>query len=338
MQASIPTMKEMASRLNVSVSTVSRALQDHNSIGLRTKSRVAKLAKELGFEPNKMASHLKLRKSSTIGVIIPGANAYFTALTNGVEDIASRHNYNILMYQSREEMAREKQLVMFLKANRVDGMLISIAKNTNNYEHLELLQKHNIPVVYFDRVPSINNINSITTNLAVATSDAITFLLQKKHHEIALINGPADLPASKERLAGYLSGHRKNSQRLNRKYIVTSDFSKEGTEAAMNELLNLKKRPSAIITFNDYVAMDAMRYARRMKIKINEEICFVSFANDPFCEWMDNPLLASVEQYPYQQGEKAISLLLELIHSKKKTNRQKQKILLQSTLVTHISD
>jgi LacI family transcriptional regulator, repressor for deo operon, udp, cdd, tsx, nupC, and nupG len=336
MPHSIPTMKEIARRLNVSVSTVSRALQDHYSIGLTTKARVARLAKELSYEPNKMATQLKFKKTSTIGVIVPSfSSQYFTALINGIEDTVVKHNYHIQLYQSREEMSREKQLVMALKANRVDGMLISIARNTNNYEHLELLKKHNIPVVYLDRVPSMKDIYSITTNLMVATSEAIAFLLQKKHQQIALLNGPADLPASRERLAGYLTGHKKNGLAVNSDYIVQTDFSKAGTEQAMSRVMNLEQKPTAIIVFNDYVAMDAMKHAKRMNLRINEEISFVSFANDPFCEWMENPLLASIEQYPYLQGEQATTLLMDLVNSGKKFNRQERRILLPSRLVPH---
>lgn len=336
MSSSIPTMKEIAKRLNVSVSTVSRALQDHYSIGLETKKRVEQLARELSYEPNKMATHLKFRKSSTIGVIVPSFNThYFADLINGIEDAAARFNYNILVYQSREEEAREKQLTLLLKANRVDGMLISIARNTKNYDHLELLKKHNMPVVYFDRVPQMNNIYAITTNLAVATAEAVNFLLEKGHQRIALVNGPSALPASQERLGGYLSGLRKNGLPVNPAWLVSTDFSKESTQAAMQHLLTLPNRPSAIIVFNDYVAMDAMKYAKRLQVKVNKDVCFVSFANDPFVEWMDNPLLASIEQYPYLQGEKATTLLMELLQSKKKTSRHERRIMLQSKLVPH---
>src|SRR6185503_4505828 len=137
-----PTLKEIARRLNISVSTVSRALHDHYSIGLRTKMRVKKLATELNYEPNQTAIFFKQKKTFMIGIILPNLSQdFFAAMVNGIEDVAYKKNYTVLLCQSRDDQEREKQLVAAMRSHRVDGVLISIAKNTTDYEHFKLLQR-----------------------------------------------------------------------------------------------------------------------------------------------------------------------------------------------------
>src|SRR5258708_1923961 len=211
------TLKEIARRLNISVSSASRALHDHASIGLRTKMRVQQLAKELNYEPNQNAILFKKGKTSMIGVI----------------------------------------------------------------------------------------------------------------------NGPEKLMASDERREGYILPLKKHRIKPDPNYMVSSDLTPESTCNAMQQLLDLKKRPTAIIAFNDYVAMDAIRYAKKKKIRVNREISFVSFANQPICGYMDNPPLASVEQFPYQQGQKATEILLQLLQRTDKCQPDPEfhHILLQPKLV-----
>src|ERR1700694_3020434 len=140
-----PTIKEIAKRLNISASTVSRALHDHPSIGLRTKTRVQQLARELNYEPNQTAIFFQQKKTFTIGVILPElSEAFFSAAISGIEDTANRQKYSVLLGQSHDDEEREKQIVETMKNHRVDGLIISITKNTVNYEHFEMLKKYHI--------------------------------------------------------------------------------------------------------------------------------------------------------------------------------------------------
>ena len=154
MSNKLPTIKEIAKRLNVSISTVSRALHEHPSIGLRTKVRVQELAKELNYEPNQTAIFFQQGKTFTIGVILPDlSEAFFSSAISGIEDFASKNNYSVLMAQSHDNEETEKKMVATMKNHRVDGLLVSISKNTSCYDHFEMLKKNNIPVVFFDRIP-----------------------------------------------------------------------------------------------------------------------------------------------------------------------------------------
>ncbi|MGZ8538479.1 MAG: LacI family DNA-binding transcriptional regulator, partial [Flavisolibacter sp.] len=284
MKKSVPTIKEIAKRLNISVSTVSRALHNHPSIGLRTKTLVQELAKELKYEPNQTAIFFKQGKTFTIGVILPQlSESFFSSAISGIEDFANTKKYNVLVGQSHDDQERQQQLVEAMKNHRVDGMVISMAKNTSNYEQFDILKEYNIPLVFFDRIPSKKDIHYVACNLKTGMTEAVNFLIKLGHRNIALINGPSTIIASKERFEGYRDALYKKKIKLDLSYVISTDLTKAATENAMKELLSLKRRPTAIITFNDYVALDAMQYAKHQKIKINEEISFASFANLPVC-------------------------------------------------------
>lgn len=338
MSTKLPTLKEIAKRLNISVSTVSRALHNHHSIGLRTKMRVNQLATELNYEPNQTAIFFKKRKTYTIGVILPHLSQdFFAAIVSGIEDVAFKKNFTVLLGQSRDDEEREKRIVETMKNHRVDGMLISIAKNTSDYEHFELLKKYNIPIVFFDRIPKMKDIHYTASELGIGMNEIIGFLAKRKHRNIAMINGPGSLLASKERLEAYMKSLPRHRIKIDLGNVVSSNLSPESTCEAMQELLALKRRPTAIVAFNDYVAMDAIRYAKKQNIKINKDICFVSFSNQPICNYLDDPPLASVEQFPYEQGEKATEILLDLIEKNDEANPDTtfHKVLLQSRMVVH---
>jgi LacI family transcriptional regulator, repressor for deo operon, udp, cdd, tsx, nupC, and nupG len=340
MKKSVPTIKEIAKRLNISASTVSRALHNHHSIGLRTKMRVQELAKELKYEPNQTAIFFKQGKTFTIGVILPElSESFFSSAISGIEDFATSKKYNVLVGQSHDDQEREKQLVEAMKNHRVDGMLVSVAKTTSNYDHFDMLKDYDIPLVFFDRIPARKDVHYVACNLEVGMASAVHFLLKLGHRNIALINGPKTIIASRERFEGYREALSAKKIRIDPSYITSTDLSRKSTENAMKELLSLKRRPTAIITFNDYVALDAIQYAKQQKIRINKDIAFVSFANLPMCHYMENPPLASVEQFPYEQGKKAAGILWQILDSDPKlTGDERFQVVLDSKLMVNAED
>lgn len=317
MENKLPTVKEIARRLNVSVSTVSRALSDHPRIGLRTKTRVQELARELNYEPNAKAIFFKQRKSFIVGVILPFIREeFFSEAISGIEAAAMEHDYTILFGQSYDNPDRERQVVETMKKQRVDGLLISLSKETNKYEHLQALDKYDIPVVYFDRVPMMDQAHKVYCDLYKGTTEMVNWLFNRGYRRVAFINGPDKLQASKERLKGYLEGVSKQKLKIDMQMVETTDLSKESTHDAMKKLLALKHRPHAIVTFNDYVHMDAVQYAEQHNVKINKDIAFVSYANLPITSYTAYPPLASIEQYPFGQGNKAMELMIRILNEK----------------------
>lgn len=336
--AGIPTIKEIARRLNISISTVSRALHDHPGIGLRTKTQVKQMAAEINYEPNQRAIFFQQKKSFTIGVILPElTEAFFAEAISGIEDAAVKSNYIVLLGQSHDDVEREKKIVESMKNHRVDGLLVSIAKSTTNYAHFEALKKYGIPVVFFDRIPDIPNIHYMACDMVTGTVEAVNFLLKQKHRVIGMINGPSKLFASREREKGYINAMIKNRFKYDPNLIMSSDLTKEGTYAAMEQLLNAKRKPTAIVAFNDHVALDAVKFARSKKMVINKDIAFVSFANLPFSSHAAYPPMASVEQYPYQQGQKATEILFDILNNDDPAEAvvTYHKVVLQPKLVVH---
>ncbi|MFM9910716.1 MAG: LacI family DNA-binding transcriptional regulator [Chitinophagaceae bacterium] len=337
MEKKLPTIKEIANRLNISISTVSRALHDHPSIGLRTKTQVKKLAEELNYVPNQTAIFFKQGKTFTIGIVLPNLREeYFSLAISGIEETAFENNYIALIGQSHDDAEREKKIIETMKKHRVDGLLVSISKETSSLTHFEELQQYNIPVVYFDRVPDAPDIHSVWCSLYHSSISVIDFLAQKGHKRIGYIQGPDTLTIKNERLQGYYEGLKRNKITVDESLIVNSDLSTKGTQIALEKLISQKKRPTAIIAFNDYVALDAMQHARSKKLKINKDVCFVSYANLPITHYLETPPLASVEQFPYEQGIRATELLLKLIEGKSKLESFPfENIVLKSELIIH---
>lgn len=330
------TIKEIASRLNVSVSTVSRALHNHSSIGLRTKLQVQKLAEELNYEPNQAAISFKQGKTMILGVILPNlGEEYFSMAINGVEDVATKNKYTVLIGQSHDDVEREQQITEAMRRQRVDGLIVSLSKTTKTFEHFEQLKKYNIPVVFFDRVPDSPDSYTVSCNLENSSIELVDWLVSKGHKQIAFIKGPDTLIHSRQRLNGYYAGLKKHKLKADASFVVTTDLSKTKTKDAMHKLLALKNRPTAVIAFNDYVALEATRYTRNQGLKINKDISFVSYANLPITSYLDEPPLASVEQFPYQQAEKATDILLQLIQAKGDAEHIPHRVVLESKVVVN---
>ncbi|MGZ3871757.1 MAG: LacI family DNA-binding transcriptional regulator [Mucilaginibacter sp.] len=337
MRSKPATIKEIAQLLNISVSTVSRALHDHPSIGITTRQKVKKLAAELNYEPNQTAIFLQQGRTLTIGVILPElSEAFFSSAISAIEDSAYKRNYTVLLAQSHDDEHKEKQLVEKMKNHRVDGLLVSVSKNTSSYQHFENLRKYDIPIVFFDRIPAMQNIHYVACNMEIGTIEAVSYLLKKGHRSIGMINGPGTLFASGERKEGYIKAMIKNRLKFDPSLIVSCDLTEEGTQKALDELLASKRKPTAVVTFNDYVALFAIKYATHLKLKINQDLEFVSYANLPLINYMESIPAASVEQFPYLQGQKAADILLDLLAQKHQGVAEQTafyKIIIESQLV-----
>ena len=243
----------------------------------------------------------------------------------------------MLIGQSHDNIDKEKQIVIAMKNHRVDGLIVSISKHTQNYDHFTALEKYNIPVVFFDRVPDLPTVHKVSSDINNGTKQAVEFLVAKGHRRIGMINGPEEMKSCKERMATYMDVLQKKRIKIDLRLIVTTDLTQEQTYGAMERLLGLKSPPTAILTINDYVALDAIQYARKAKVKINKDICFVSYANLPITTYLEFPPLASVEQYPYQQAKKATEILFDLLNEENKGKEKPtfKNILIEGELIVH---
>jgi len=332
MQSKPVTIKEIAKILNISPSSVSRGLHDHPSIGAVTREKIKQLAKSLNYEPNNAAILFQKGKTYTIGVILPELSEhFFSTAISAIEDEALKKNYTVIFAQSHDDYEKEVHLVEKMKNQRVDGLLVSISKGTTKFDHFEKLSAFNIPVVFFDRIPPFKNIHYVACSIESATIKAVNYLLKKGHRTIVMINGPTTLFASEERKEGYMQAITFNRLKFDPSLVINCDLTEKGTIDAANQFLNHKRKPTAIVAFNDYVALFLIKYLKQLKVI--EEFDVVSYANLPIISYLDHSPIASVEQYPYLQGQKAANILLDLINSPKSENQAFYNTIVESDLI-----
>ncbi|NQD69162.1 LacI family DNA-binding transcriptional regulator [Sphingobacterium shayense] len=311
------TIKEIARKLKISPSTVSRALNDHPSIGLVTTMRVKKVAEELNYEPNQTAIFFKQRRTFTIGVILPSlSEPFFSSAISEIENVAADQNYTVLMGQSHDDAERELQIIQTFRKHRVDGILMSLGKNTEDLSFVEMLNESEIPIVFFDCVPKIDAVNKVYSDLSSGMKEAIQAFASIGHQNIALINGPENLLASQERNKAYRVALEGETLQYDEKYVVNTDLTESGNIEAIEKLLAIPDRPSAIVSFNDFVTLDVMKYVRQKGLVQKKDIYFISYANYPLWKYMENPPMGSIEQDPDKQARKAAEILFEHIGTK----------------------
>lgn len=329
------TIKEIAQALNVSISTVSRALQNDPRIGLRTKQRVGELAKTMHYTPNPAAVLLRKKKTSTIGVVLPYLKEeFFSMAITGIEDITSTKGYNVFVSQSRDSFERELKAIKSFINSRVDGVIASLSVETDNYDHFQELEEYGIPVVFFDRTPTNFPAHTVKCNVEEGAHKIVHYLIERGITKIATLNGSKNMEVCKDRYDGYASAIKKNGLEVNDKYVKYTNLTKEDTSTKMLELLALDDKPQAIFAFNDYVALNAMQVCKQEGYIPNKDIYFVSFANLPICTYMENPPIASVEQFAYTMGEKAAQILVDVMNSNL-VNEPFQEIILDTEIHIH---
>ena len=232
---------------------------------------------------------------------------------SGIEDVAIGEGYSVLLMQSRNDYERERVAIDTFVRHGVDGILVSMASETENNDHFLRVNKLGVPVVFFDRVARDLPNSCVYADLTAVTTEAVLFLLARGLDRIALLNGPATLPATDERLAGYVAALTNASLPVNEAYLKTLDLGKADTRRAMTELLDLPQPPQAVLAFHDYIALDAMQVCRERGLVINQDIFFVSYSNLSFCSYLEQPPIASIEQFPYEMGKKAAEFMITAI-------------------------
>ncbi|WP_338876337.1 LacI family DNA-binding transcriptional regulator [Spirosoma sp. SC4-14] len=329
------TIKEIARQLRISPSTVSRALQHSPRISLKTREAVHALAGALKYYPSTTARNLRRGKTGVFAMVLPEIREnFFSEVVNGVEELAFNHQYTVALYQSHDKYERERQILSMLASNQVDGIMLSVAKESQQFQHIQDLIDRGTPVVLFDRIPPKIETHQVGCNMEKGAYEATKWLASRGFQRIALINGPHPLVASEDRYRGYITALLEEKLPVENALVKRVDLTTDDTIQKMNQLLASANRPDAVLAFNDYVALDAMQACRKNGLRINKDISFVSFANLPLTVYMDYSPLASVEQHPYQIGMKAVEILLSVTEPKLACQKEGfQHIMLEPELV-----
>ncbi|MBX2954558.1 MAG: LacI family DNA-binding transcriptional regulator [Cyclobacteriaceae bacterium] len=313
------TIKDIARELGISPSTVSRALKDHPDISPDTKKAVNELAEKLNYQPNIVALSLRQSKTNTIGVIIPEiVHFFFSTIISGIEDVAYSAGYNVIITQSNESEAREILDMKALFNSRVDGMLMSVSRETTNFEHIESMLAKGVPIVFFDRVYNTDQASKIVVDDFTGAKDATLHLIEQGCKRIAHIEGPPNLDISKQRLEGYKEALKENNIPFSKELVaICPSGSIEEGKKATEKLLSLKNPPDAIFATNDPAAMGAMQAIKEKGLKMPKDIALVGFSNWFFSALMDPPL-SSVDQPGFEMGQEAAKLLIRQIEKQDK--------------------
>jgi len=307
------TIADIANELNTTPATVSRALNDHPSISVKRKEIVREAAERLQYKRNKIASSLRLGQSGIIGVIIPSAEInFFGSVVHGIESIANKSGYNILIYQSNESSEHEaKGIETFLSA-RVDGIMVSIAKDTKEYSHFTAAKKTNIPIVFFDRANTNLGIHSVVIDDHKGAFIATKHLIEQGYKRIAHISGPSHLKIFDDRLQGYVAALKENNMNVDSELIFQGDVSVEAGRSGIQHFLQLQAPPDAVFAVEDFTALGAIKELKENGISIPNDFGVIGFANEKFGEHI-TPTLSTIDQQTVQMGKESFLLLMQLM-------------------------
>jgi len=316
------TINDLAKRLKLSPSTVSRALRDHPDISKKTKDRVMEIAKKTFYQPNLIAQSLQTKRSNNIGVIVPEIrNTFFSTVISGIDEVAYDSGYTIMVCQSNDTLNREVINTRALAANRVAGMLVSISQETKDFEHLNTVIRQGIPLVLFDRIIEELPVSKVIVDDYQGAYNAVSYLIRNGRRRIAHLAGNSELYVSRKRLDGYLAALTDHGIEPRPEYIITGGYHEEDGNQAARKLCLLPEKPDAVFAINDPVALGAFLYFKDQQIRMPEDIALIGFSNNPNTTLV-RPKLTTVSQPAYEIGKTAALLLLKNLDNSNPDTRE----------------
>ncbi len=309
------TIVDIAKKLNLTPSTVSRALRNHPDVNKKTRQKILELAEELDYHPNTIAQSLKNRRTNLIGVIVPQfRHSFFSAIMAGITDVAENAGFTIVVCQSNEEMKREISSIRTLISQSIAGLLISVSKTTTHFTHFESLNKRKIPTVFFDRTWDDPKASKVIVDDYEGAFNAVDYLIKKGYKKISHIAGPENLSIGKLRLKGYLGALHHHGIPVNEDYIIRGGLNEEDGRREIEAILQmpLERRPDAVFTVTDPVAIGAFIKIKEKKLNIPGDIALVGFSDNPEASLIDPPL-TTVRQPAYELGREATKILINQI-------------------------
>lgn len=325
------TIKDIAKELNISTSTVSRALADRWDVNPDTQKAVLELAEKWNYKPNPISLSLKQQNSMFIGIIIPEfIKSFFPEIIMGIESVLRPNGYHILICQSNESAEIELMNLKALESKMVDGFIISVT-GSENYSYFESLIGNNFPIVFFNRICSGLSASQVVIDDYKWAYRAVTYLIENGYKRIAHLTGPNDLELALNRKKGYIDALKEHNIELDPNLIIPCGIQMERGVMGAHSILNMSDRPDAIFAINDPVAIGAMKTLQRNGVKIPDDIAIVGFTESKMAMIVE-PCLTSVEQPTFEMGKAAAELLLEQIKNKEDESILPKKIVLEAKL------
>jgi LacI family transcriptional regulator len=307
------TLKQIAKELNVSVSTVSKALNDSPEISEQTKTKIKEYAKLKNYKPNIIGLNLKNRKTKTIGVIIPDIlNSFFAKVFSGIEKVADEKGYNVIMCISNESLEKEAHTLEMLSNGTIDGFILSVseeAQKQNNYDHFKEIINDGTPIVMFDRIAEGIDCDKVVVDDFDSALDSTQRLIDLGCKNIALLSSVDNLSVGKLRFEGYLKALEKNNIPVNNNLIIRTDSEEDIKERLV--VFFDKNKIDGIFALEENDSVAALRMGLKKGYRIPEELCIIGFADGILASRRLSPSLTTVSQHGIEIGEEAAKLLIK---------------------------
>lgn len=328
-------IKELAKELNLSVSTISKALHGSYEISEETKQRVMETAARLNYVPNPYASSLRGRKTKNIGVVIPEVADSFSLAINGIESIAKEKGYHVLICLTHESFENEQTILKEFQGGRVDGVLMSVSRETTQSKHINDLISNGVPLIFFDRICEDVDTAKITTDDVESAYKATTHLIEQGCTRIAFMGISKSLSISNKRLEGYLRALEENKIKTDKKNILLCTNEASQNYQLTKKLLQQKNRPDGIVASVEKLTTPVYQVCGELKIKIPDELKVVCFSNLETASIL-NPSLSTITQPAFEMGKTAATLLFKSLE-KPSFNLTKESLVIPSALVVRNS-
>ncbi len=330
------TIYDIAKRLDITPSTVSRALSNHPRISERTKQAVRKMAAELNYQHNGIAAALRSGKTHILGVMVPTANrSFFASVVRGIEQVANRAGYNVMITQSNDSEEIERSNIEALMKTQVDGIIASIAKETTRFDHFLRIKQKDIPLILFDRINEELLTSAIVVDDYLGAYQATEHLIGQGCRRIAHFAGQQHINIYKNRTEGYRAALRAHGLPIDPALIIESNQEVENGRENMRRLLQLPRLPDAVFSASDWAAIGAMQILKAEGFDIPGQMALVGFANEPFTSFVE-PALTTVDQHSEKMGQIAADLFLAEVLAKDKDGIAR-KTVLAPQLITRAS-
>jgi LacI family transcriptional regulator len=307
------TIIDIAKAIGCSASTVSRALHDHTDISIQTREAIKSVASKMNYHPNLLAQGFAKKQTNTIGVIIPNLETtFFSIMLSGIQNVATSYGYKVMICQSNESFKMEVANIQTLMSNWIDGLLICHTMETESFEHIKLQMNKGIPIVHFYRVCMKTNTSKVQADDSKGAEQITEHLIEQGCRNIAILVGSKNLLITTKRLKGYSNALKKHNLPFNEEMIAYTNFTQQATNDAIDNWLQMDKKPDAIFSISDKCAVYTIMRLKAKGIKIPDEICVAGFGNDPMGEVIE-PSLTTYDTQTLKIGETAAELFFNQV-------------------------
>lgn len=327
------TVYDIARELNLTASTISRALNNHPRISERTKKSVIRMSKKLGYQPHRIAAALRNGKSKIIGVIVPVADRnFFASIIRGIEEKANQAEYQVIICQTYEDPLKEEAAIEALLNTRVDGIIASLSKRTEQFNHYSKVKSKGIPLILFDRANDALGVSHVVIDDYSASYKAVKHLIHQGCGRIAHFTNVEKINIYKERLRGYKTALLDHGLPFDDRLVVESDLQLEDGRKSMQRLLSAGEMPDAVFSSSDLGAIGALQVLKENNISIPHQVALVGFSNEPFTMFCDPPL-TTIDQHCERMGNVASEMFLDEVKAAGTATFIPKKVVLMPELI-----